>query len=220
MNLARSYGLCLPLSSFTWLTLSKRCSTLRLTSLAAVCERPVCCIARRKQPTLKTFQKVDVGQSSEKGALFPGRDQSARCCSLCTARGLWEALTLRSISLLFFFHLRLRSPNLHLLLPMLLCMCDLGECRWDLSFKFCGKYKPVTLVLQDPFYSTSRFPEIKIKLCFSFEAYIWDIIESHMYCRGLLNCCIKYSCCLTSKDSIAVLNISLVLLLSKEIKNS
>lgn len=76
-NLARNCGFCLALSSFMWLMLSKRCSTLHLISPAAACERAMCCIVRKKLPTLKKFRKVDVGQSSEKGALFPGRETKA-----------------------------------------------------------------------------------------------------------------------------------------------
>lgn len=76
-NLARNCGSCLALNSFTRLRLSKRCSTLHLISLAAVCKRATCCLVRRKRPTLKTFQKVDVWQSTEKGAPFPGRETKA-----------------------------------------------------------------------------------------------------------------------------------------------
>lgn len=81
-NLARNCGFCLALSGFTWFMLSKRCSTLHLISLAVVCKRTVFCIVCRKQPTSKMFQKVGVGQSSEKGAVSKQRDQStgtARC---------------------------------------------------------------------------------------------------------------------------------------------
>lgn len=186
-NLARNCGSCLALSSFMWLVLSKRCSTLHLTSLAAACKRAVCCIVRRK-----TFQRVDVGQSSEKGPPFTGRVTKA--FELLTVQR-WGGVSGKSshshLCCHFAFPIQCRSPDLYLLLPMLLCMRDLGECMWDPSFKFCGKHRPVTLVLQDPFYSTFKFPDIK--LCFSSKACIWDVIESHMYCRGLI---------------IAVLNIS------------
>lgn len=58
-NLAQNCGSCRALSSFTWFMLSKRCSTLRLIPLAAVCKGTMYYIAGKKQPSLKTLQKVD-----------------------------------------------------------------------------------------------------------------------------------------------------------------
>lgn len=186
-TLVRSRGAGLALSSFTWFMLRKRCNTLHLVSFAVVCKKAVCCIIGRKQPTLKRFQKVDVGQSLEKGAPFPGRETKAlELLTVHKQGGVFGKSSHSNLFCYFAFLTQFRAPNLHLLFLMLLCMCDWGECMWDLSSKFCGKHRPVTPVLQDPFYSTFKFPEIKIQLCFSFKAYIWDIIESHMCCKGLL----------------------------------
>lgn len=138
-------------------------------------------------------------------------------CSLWTVRRPWVKLILRWFC--YFTFPTFRSPNLHLLLPMLLFMCDLSESTWDLSYKFCGKHRPVTLVLQNTFYSTLKFPEIKRKM-FSF----WDIYLRHHWkssvLQGTFNCCSKCFCCLTSKVSIALLDISVVVFLIEEIKNS
>lgn len=147
-NLAQTCGSCRALSSLTWVMLSKSCSTLHPTSLAAVCKGAMYYMAGKEQASLKTLQKVmDVGKSSEGGALFPGRERKQWSCLLCTASGLWEELTVILV-LWVCFTIQFRSLNLHLLLSILFCMCDLGECMWILNFV---GHRPVTLVFQDSF---------------------------------------------------------------------
>lgn len=135
-TLARSRGSGFALNSFTWLVISKRCNTLHLVYFAVVCKKAVCCIIGRKQPTLKRFQKVDVGQSLEKGAPFPGGETKA--LELLTVHRQGGVLGKRSHSnsfCYFAFLTQFRSPNLHLLFLMLLRMCDWGECEtWVLNF--------------------------------------------------------------------------------------
>lgn len=128
---------------------------------------------------------MDVGKSSEEGAEFPGRERKHLSCLLCTASGLWEELMFTSV-LFVYFTIQFRYPSLHLLLSILLCMCNLGECMWNLNFKFCGKHRLLLWCCKTPFTELLNFQKSKENDGVCFEAFVWVSTESHLCFRGLL----------------------------------
>lgn len=104
-NLARNCGSCRALSSFMWFMLSKRCSTLHLVSLAAVCKETMYYIAGKKQPSLKTLQKVDGWWEELWGRSSVSRQREEALELLAVhSQCLWEELTFTLVLLVCFYH--------------------------------------------------------------------------------------------------------------------
>lgn len=141
---------CHALSSFTWFMLSKRCSTLHLTSLAAVCKGTVYYIAGKKQPSLKTLQKVDgcweelCGRSS----VSRQREEAFELLAVHSEWSLGRAHV--HIAFVSAFPSSLSPLTCTCFYPYFsACVIWVNVCEtWILNF--VGN-RPITLVLQDPF---------------------------------------------------------------------
>lgn len=170
--------LCCALSSCMWSMLSKRCCTLHLTSLAAVCRGTMYYIASKKQPSLKTLQKVDGCWEELWGRSSVSRQRGSTGAACC-AQPVVCGKSSRSYRFCEFALPSSLSPLTYICFYLYFSACVIGVnvCEsWILNF--VGN-RPVTLLLQDCFYSTSKFPELKENEGVCFEAYVWDSTGSH-----------------------------------------
>lgn len=110
-----------------------------------------------RQPTLKTFQKVDVGQSSGKGALFPARHTKALELLAVHRQGSLGRAHIHIGFVTLFFPSSLSPQNSICFDPMLLCMCDLGECMETWGLNFVGNTDLLFWHGKTPFTALLRF---------------------------------------------------------------